>query len=79
MQRAIKGREQLAFVGAASEFGASPNSQSVACIMSLAMEATCASVRQRASDWLFRVVGVKVVDEDGGSDAASATTEGLRR
>lgn len=78
MQRAVKGQEQLAFVGAAKDFVAFPgNTRSIAEMMRLALEGFCPSVRQRAVDWLFQSVGVKVVDE-GVQYATEAAATGLR-
>lgn len=79
MQSAIKGTEQLAFVGAEQAFAADPRaSQPITDMMRLAMEGVCDNIRERASAWLFRNVGVKVV-HDGGENATPAAAESLCR
>lgn len=78
MQRAIMGQEQLAFVGAEQSFAADPRaSQPIIDMMRLAMEGVCDDIRERASAWLFRNVGVKVVHERGDS-ATSAKAANIR-
>jgi len=80
MQRVgIGGSERLAFAGAAQQYAAQPGqSQPITDMMRLACEGFCPDIRQRASDWLLRNVGVKVV-HDGGEDATASETEGFRR
>lgn len=78
MQRAVKGQEQLAFVGAANVYAAHPgNSQSITTMMKLACEGLCPSIRQRAGDWLFRNLNVKIVQERG-NNATEAAAANLR-
>lgn len=78
MQRAVKGQDQLAFIGADSAFSVHPgNTQSIAEMMRLAMEGFCPSVRYRSRAWLLKNVGVKVVDE-GVQYATEAAATGLR-
>jgi hypothetical protein len=78
VQRAVKGREQLVFVGAAEDYAAHPgNTQSIETMMQLAMEAVCLSIQRRARDWLFMFVNVKIVDE-GGQYATEAAPACLR-
>lgn len=64
MNRAVKGREQLSFVGAADQYAARPgDSEAITAMMRLACEGVTLSLRQRASDWLFRTLGVRVIED----------------
>lgn len=48
---------------AADDFAASPGrSESITTMMRLACEGVCLAVRQRARNWLFVQVGVRVTD-----------------
>lgn len=72
-------QERVSFYRAREDYDRVPgNTEAIATMMEMALEAISPHVRHLASRWLMRVVGVIVVDDEEGSrHAAPAPAAGI--
>lgn len=80
LQTAIQTQERVIFYRAREDHERDPgNSNSIATMMELALEAACDHIRHLAGRWLLRRYGVVVVHEESPRDATPAQATGIRR